>query len=60
MEAEADMQPDFGVAMTPISFMVGHPIGHIRRRLETLSEFADSGQPEVRHGPEQRLATAAP
>jgi hypothetical protein len=54
------MQLDSDVAMTPISCMIDRPIGHMRRRLKTLSEFADSGQPEVRHGHEQWLATAAP
>jgi hypothetical protein len=47
------MQPDSNVAMTPISCLIDRPIGHMMRRLKTLSEFADSGQPEVRHGNEQ-------
>jgi len=53
------MQLDSNGAMTPISCMIDRSIAHIRRRLKTLSEFADSGQPEVRHGHEQWLATAA-
>jgi hypothetical protein len=53
------MQLDLVVELTPISCMIDRLIHLMRRKLNRLSEFADSGQPEVRNGHAQWPATAA-